>query len=575
MSLNAGQFSSAQAVTVTINSAYPVPIEYEGQTSVAITAAQIWWIQAEGSGAVMRIESQSGPGGSKDILHVTQSAASIATAGGVFASCTQTGGQAYDWPSGAFYFNTAFFQGVISATSGAFLTLGTKMANDTINVSDTAAAIIARVNAVASSAPPIPSTVALAGNSQGTAAAIALVAGAQNDVTLTGADDVKGGGLPAATAGLSVRLYNNSANRTALVYPAVGGFIEGNAVNVPLSIPAGVALDFNCFVAGTWQVQDVPRATQTVIAIGSVTGDAAPFALQEGTDNLVLVTGADGVKGVRFVSVGAADTTTGTVRNLEALVLFVYPPTGLDFGAGADVPISVEGNSILTFSVDGADIFVNQSAFQVNANQFKLTKQANTGYTGVTNPAIDTAALTAGANDVLVAAPALVELRVPGKIYEEEIGTTAASPGPSTTGNLLDVVITLASPNNIIQVPTSVNFVTVLNQDSTNTGEDVIMKSGVITVVGAIPSKKSCSFAKINGAWLQVTPYTKKGLVLVAGTVTHPLPAIKATSVVTPIATTVAGTQGILSYSIVAGTSVTITSSDVADVSTVDISVII
>ena len=76
-------------------------------------------------------------------------------------------------------------------------------------------------------------TMAAAGNSQGTAAALA---GGFNLVT--GADSTKGVILPTAVAGKIVMVKNNTAGQTLPIYPATGAAINAVAANSAYTIAA-------------------------------------------------------------------------------------------------------------------------------------------------------------------------------------------------------------------------------------------------------------------------------------------------------------------------------------------------
>jgi hypothetical protein len=218
-------------------------------------------------------------------------------------------------------------------------------------------------------------------------------------------------------------------------------------VNVALSIPGGQAYRLKCFVAGTWQVQDVPRAKQEIAADGATTGDATSFRVQEGVDNLVLVTGADGTKGVRFISVGSANTTTGTVNNVSTLALNIYPPTGLDFGLGVNVPLVAGGNSSTSFTVNGTGIFLDSSAVLVNTPAVKA----------------------AGANLDMVVGSSVVERFSAGlttdrqarNLFSVAVGLTAS---PTViNANLVKVTSVANAGTDILRLDRTIQKVTIIN----------------------------------------------------------------------------------------------------------------
>lgn len=90
-------------------------------------------------------------------------------------------------------------------------------------------------------------TVAAAGNSQGTAAAIS-----DGFTLVSGADSTKGVILPAAVAGRVCIVKNNTAGQTLPIYPASGDGINAVEVNSAYTIAALTSTLLVAYDATTW-----------------------------------------------------------------------------------------------------------------------------------------------------------------------------------------------------------------------------------------------------------------------------------------------------------------------------------
>jgi hypothetical protein len=93
----------------------------------------------------------------------------------------------------------------------------------------------------------VPSTVAAAGTTQGTAALIG-----SSLVTVTGASGSNGVILPAGMPGDTVTIYSSAATNALLVYPPVGAAINAAATNAAYSLTAQTSHQFKCFSATSW-----------------------------------------------------------------------------------------------------------------------------------------------------------------------------------------------------------------------------------------------------------------------------------------------------------------------------------
>lgn len=93
----------------------------------------------------------------------------------------------------------------------------------------------------------VPSTIASAGSTQGTATAIT-----SSLVTATGATGATGVILPAAMPGDSVTVYTSAATNALLVYPPTGAAINAASANAAYSLAAQTAKRFICLSATQW-----------------------------------------------------------------------------------------------------------------------------------------------------------------------------------------------------------------------------------------------------------------------------------------------------------------------------------
>lgn len=170
-------------------------------------------------------------------------------------------------------------------------------------------------------------TVASAGSSQGTAAALTAIVN-----NITGADGTKAAVLPTAQPGMKLFIQNQGTFNLP-VYPATGAAIDGIAANSAVNLPAGCNMVIEATSTTQWYaVIAQPHygllPTATVAATGSVIGDAAALTAINN-----LVTGADGTKGVQL-PVGIPGMRI-FVQNNVASILKVWPGTGGAISGGS------------------------------------------------------------------------------------------------------------------------------------------------------------------------------------------------------------------------------------------------
>lgn len=347
---------------VTVTWAYPTTLSVGLETSRALVASMIQRIDTNGSGSALSVVSE---GGSTLVerYYVTETPAAIAALTGQHILLTP---QDTDLP--AFYLNVNTMVGsvidlTVSGGTGAQVHYTDGGAVLKVNVTQTAAALIAAFNAAIVPDSNTVTAVAAAGTTQGTATALTLTSGTSNYFTIT--SGTGGVILPAAVAGTIVEINSEIASNVN-VYPVSGGFIEFGAVNVPYVLAPDASVRLVSFATGTWTPIPSEKAyVQSVAAAGVSQGTATPvlasypFALVRVTASAVGATGVilpASLAGMRFV-----------VKNADAAdAVALYPATGENFeGVAANTALSIPaGGSIeLECTLNGV-WSVAASAFQ-------------------------------------------------------------------------------------------------------------------------------------------------------------------------------------------------------------------
>jgi len=309
-----------------------------------IQVSMISMIKPNGSNSILVIHGVNGEiSTTAEALWAAGTAASYAAQSGQHVLLTDA------TTSKTFYLNADLFKGVSNVPGGvnSLLQYGTEGAQfKSVTVVGTAATIQAAFDAAAS----LPSgnilSVGLLGTTQGDAAPIAQVDGESSFVTLTGATTpatAAGAILAASTIkGTVVTLYNEGASFAALVYPSTGFNIDGLAANAAFTIPALSSVTLTLAGANLW-LSSFVQSAQDVRAGGTgVTGDATVFLFSPDRLNLVHVTNASGASnGVRPIASNSDGGSLLFINQSSTLGGQVFPPTGQNFGLGADVPIMV------------------------------------------------------------------------------------------------------------------------------------------------------------------------------------------------------------------------------------------
>jgi hypothetical protein len=155
-----------------------------------------------------------------------------------------------------------------------------------------------------------------AGTTQGTATAITTV---NAEITGGGADT--GVILDTATTNERRWIHNTTSTRK-FIYPAVGGFIDPAAVNIPISIGSYEAVELVCSLAGHWS-RDVNCNSIAINGAGSTQGSGT--AIGAGVDIVLLNAAIGNTAATLFAATPNAEIT---IRNVGSAVGRLFPATG-------------------------------------------------------------------------------------------------------------------------------------------------------------------------------------------------------------------------------------------------------
>jgi len=313
--------------------------EQTTSTPINIVASLIQRVDTDTGGSCLLLIGRNGSIRNEK-LFVTQAPAAIAALSGVHVQLTEyVGGLSY-------YLNAMCIWQLFDETT--YRVVSYNLGGQTLNVKVTQslASLQAAINAANNTPTGNILSVGLLGTTQGDAAPIAQVDGESSFVTLTGATTpatAAGAILAASTIkGTVVTLYNEGASFAALVYPSTGFNIDGLAANAAFTIPPLSAVTLTLAGANLW-LSSFVQSAQDVRAGGTgVTGDATVFLFSPDRLNLVHVTNASGASnGVRPTASNSDGGSILWINQSSTLGAQVFPPTGQNFGLGADVPILV------------------------------------------------------------------------------------------------------------------------------------------------------------------------------------------------------------------------------------------
>lgn len=494
-----GQKYPGKSITFTPDSTYATrnPLAY--QSARVISASEISIIRANGSDAFLYIHGTHSDNSNRDtILWAEGTAASYAAQSGQHVLLTPV-----DTTKPAFYLNADLFVDVKDTSGGnSMLRYGTEQAAyESIQVTGTAAAIKAIFDAAIPSDAANVITVAAAGTNQGTATEVTgLVNGAENLLVITGADNTGGVRIPAATAGMAfdVVATGSGNNAFALIYPTGAETIQGQGT---WKVSEGNAFRIVCFVDGTWAVDSASRHTLTV-AVSAVPGTG--FTVQSGENNTVIITGANGTDAIQLTSAPAENTLIKFV-NASASVALVKPRNGANFGFGADVPLKLQGYSTASYLATSAGTAFQQTFGTVYAQgDVILIEQANTGTTGLTNPAVDTVAMTSGNSDGFVSGKngGSVNVNEHRFVTLHTDGELAATTGAGTAVITEKVLVTsVPVANDAIALTAFAGDHCVVVNGGAN---DLDVKSGGVLIGASVVAGDIKEYWKVGGTWYQL-----------------------------------------------------------------------
>lgn len=209
----------------------------------------------------------------------------------------------------------------------------------------------------ASNVPLKGAVLAAAGNSQGTAAAIA------SQVTLvTGADNTTAVVLPTAVVGQTFVVVNTVANKTLPVYPATGAAINGGSANAAFTLGPGKAGIFHCTALLTWYVDGqaaaTPNTTELALLTGAGTGGtvvASKAQIGDANQNI----GAVKCTGLSVGTSGSETAVTATAAEINELDDIVASFTFAYAAGGENVAeVTITAKDAAGATVDAARPFM-------------------------------------------------------------------------------------------------------------------------------------------------------------------------------------------------------------------------
>lgn len=232
-------------------------------------------------------------------------------------------------------------------------------------------------------------TLAAAGNSQGTAAAIV----AQVSI-VTGADNTTAVRLPVAAAGQAYVVVNTVANKVLPVYPATGAQINGGGADAAFTLGPGQAAVFHCTAALTWYVKGQAAATPTVTELAAVAGvtlgtNAAGKAVTAGSDGYVGaatfdgavtlgVNGVGGVAGSLVIKDGANPGASSSIAYADLAQI-----QGITPGTSAASKAVVLGADSKINALDITSLTLNGTAMTATAAQLNALATTQGGLAAI------------------------------------------------------------------------------------------------------------------------------------------------------------------------------------------------
>ncbi len=350
-----GLYYPSKVVQVPIDPTRTVSTPFNLDPTYALPSSQVWYLQASGTGAKIRVQDPLLFNSDPTIIWSTTAASVLAASffGMIPVTVVSSG---TNWPAGTpdtgiLWVNTAFINGVTTAGAGTKILMGTNGPAEFVIVSESEAAVLAAANAaVLGSAAPTVIIVDPAGSNQANAAQVRISSAGSNYLVRSNALALAGegiridmvdpsGALISPVVGTEVRVKHDSTGQAVLVYPGVGYKFENTAINTPIYLFSKMDMLLICYEPGIWNVSSTTTSelrTQLIQPIDQLDH----LALGNGNSPGVMVTGSGATPADPMLCVATTDNGLG------------YDPEGLTLiGNGAVAAVAMGDN---TFRVGGA-----------------------------------------------------------------------------------------------------------------------------------------------------------------------------------------------------------------------------
>ena len=236
--------------------------------------------------------------------------------------------------------------------------------------------------------------ISAAGASQGTATA--LLADVNNVTTVAAGAGVI---LSTTQVGSYITILNSGAN-ALLVYPPVGGTIDGQATNIPISVPVSQVWSGSAIASLTWETLVAPIypvANQTTVTYsnGGIATGLSSTAIMPGS--LTLGTGSTTLSPLKFISGTLNTTATAGVFEYDGANSYITNDTTSGRGlipAEQFFYLSATGTNITTianfFGTTSNISLVSGGHYEIDIYLFFLKTTAGTVTWTLTNSAAPT-----------------------------------------------------------------------------------------------------------------------------------------------------------------------------------------
>jgi len=254
------------------------------------------------------------------------------------------------------------------------------------------------------------------------------------NVITTAAANPSGVTLPAATTGRRVVVVNKGANPIN-VYPATGGYIDGNAINTSIQIIANGVMEFNASSATQWYSSYNLMTPSFVGAVNSFSAGTTGFSPSTAT------TGAVTLSGTLATSNGGTGLSGATPFTANGAV-YASSTSALTTGT---LPVASGGTGITSFGTGVATFLGTPSSANLAA---AVTDETGTGsLVFATSPSLTTPALSGETFSTAATVTAGTNAQGQGALTNDYNVITTAASNPSgvtlptaTTGRRIVIV---------------------------------------------------------------------------------------------------------------------------------------